>query len=156
MRKRGVGRGDKSQEENKRVGKEFEFYVHPKPIQNDLPLWVTAAGSIETFKYAGTIGANILTHLLGQSIENLEEKIKVYRQTLLENGYNSDNYKVSLMLHTFVSDNIDFVKETVEEPFKDYLKNSINLLKPIAEELELDLDNDLEPLLDIAFNEGEN
>ena len=133
------------------VGKEFEFYVHPKPIQNELPLWVTAAGSIETFKYAGTIGANILTHLLGQSIENLEEKIKVYRQTLLENGYNSDNYKVSLMLHTFVSDNIDLVKETVEEPFKDYLKNSINLLKPIAEELELDLDNDLEPLLDIAY-----
>ncbi len=133
------------------VGKDYEFYVHPKPIQKELPLWITAAGSIETFKYAGSIGANILTHLLGQNIEDLEEKIKVYRQTLIDNGYNPEKYKVALMLHTFVSDDLDFVKQTVERPFKNYLKNSINLLKPIAEELDLDLDNDLEPLLDIGY-----
>lgn len=133
------------------VGEDYEFYVHPKPIQKELPLWITAAGSIETFKYAGSIGANILTHLLGQSIEDLEEKIKVYRQTLVDNGYIPENYKVALMLHAFVSDDIDFVKETVERPFKNYLKNSINLLKPIAQELDLDLDNDLEPLLDIGY-----
>ncbi len=133
------------------VGKDYEFHVHPKPIQKELPLWITAAGSIETFKYAGSIGANILTHLLGQSIEDLEEKIKIYRQTLMDNGYNPKNYKVALMLHTFVSDDIDFVKQTVERPFKNYLKNSINLLKPIAQELDLDLDNDLEPLLDIGY-----
>ncbi len=133
------------------VGKDYEFYVHPKPIQKELPLWITAAGSIETFKYAGSIGANILTHLLGQSIDDLEEKIKVYRQTLIDNGYNPEKYKVALMLHTFVSDDLDFVKQTVERPFKNYLKNSINLLKPIAEELDLDLDNDLEPLLDIGY-----
>lgn len=133
------------------IGKDFTFYVHPKPIQKELTLWITAAGSIETFKYAGSIGANILTHLLGQSMEDLEEKIKVYRATLKEHGYDPKKGQVALMLHTFVSHDQDFVKETVEGPFKNYLRNSLNLLKPLAEELGLDLKNDTEPLLEVGF-----
>ncbi|AGC75290.1 natural product biosynthesis luciferase-like monooxygenase protein [Nonlabens dokdonensis] len=133
------------------IGKDFEFTIHPKPIQENLPIWITAAGNIETFKYAGSIGANILTHLLGQSIEELGEKIKIYRKTLEENGFNQEKGKVALMMHTFVSDDVKKVKNIVNEPFKNYLKNSLNLLKPIAEELGLNLNNDLDTLLDIGF-----
>lgn len=133
------------------IGKDFEFTIHPKPIQDNLTMWITAAGSIETFKYAGSIGANLLTHLLGQSIEDLAEKIKVYKDTLRENGFDPEKSKVALMLHTFVSDNEAMVKKVVEIPFKNYLKNSLNLLKPMAEEQGLDLDKDQDILLDIGF-----
>ena len=133
------------------IGKDFEFFVHPKPIQEELNIWVTAAGSIDTFKYAGSIGANILTHLLGQTLEELDEKIKVYRQTLQENGFKPESRKVALMLHTFINTDATYVRETVEEPFKNYLRNSINLLRPMADELGLDLDNDIEPLLELGF-----
>ncbi len=133
------------------LGKDFEFKIHPVPVQDEVPLWITAGGSIETFKYAGSIGANLLTHLLGQSIEDLSGKIDVYRQTLRENGFDHKKRKVALMLHTFVSDDETMVKEVVEAPFKNYLKNSLNLLKPIAEEQGLDLDKDQDVLLDIGF-----
>ena len=135
------------------IGKDFEFNIHPKPIQGELPMWITAAGSIETFKYAGTIGASILTHLLGQNIEDLGEKIKTYRQTLQENGFDPKKGKVALMLHTFVSDDEEVVKKVIEKPFKNYLRNSLNLMKPIAEEQGLDLKdaNDVETLLDMGF-----
>ncbi len=134
------------------VGQDFEFFVHPKPIQKELQLWVTAAGSVDTFKYAGEIGANVLTHLLGQSIEDLDEKIKAYRIALKENGFDSNKGRVALMMHTFVSDDIDYVKEHVEIPFKNYLKSSANLMKPLAEEKELDMQNDMDALLDAGFN----
>ncbi|WP_459209774.1 amino acid adenylation domain-containing protein [Aquimarina rhabdastrellae] len=133
------------------IGKNFEFTIHPIPVQNELPIWITAAGSIETFKYAGAIGANLLTHLLGQSIEDLSGKIEIYRETLRENGFDPKTRKVALMLHTFVSDDESMVKEVVETPFKNYLKNSLNLLKPIAEEQGLDIDNDQDVLLNIGF-----
>lgn len=143
-------RGDSLTRKNG-IGKDFEFRIHPKPIQNEVPIWITAAGSVETFKYAGSIGANVLTHLLGQSMEDLGEKIEVYRQTLQNYGFDPEKGKVALMLHTYVSDDDDLVKKIVEEPFKNYLKNSLDLLKPIAEEQGLDLNADAEKLLDMGF-----
>ncbi|PKV49523.1 amino acid adenylation domain-containing protein/natural product biosynthesis luciferase-like monooxygenase protein [Aquimarina sp. MAR_2010_214] len=133
------------------VGKDYEFRIHPNPIQQELPIWITAAGSVDTFKYAGEIGANILTHLLGQSIEDLIEKIGSYRQALKDNGHDPNKGKVALMLHTFVSDDSTYVKKVVEAPFKAYLKNSLNLLKPLAEEQGLNVEDDIDTLLDIAF-----
>src|SRR5215467_690518 len=47
-------------------GTEIEVGIRPRPIQRELPIWVTAAGSPETFCLAGEIGANLLTHFLNQ------------------------------------------------------------------------------------------
>jgi natural product biosynthesis luciferase-like monooxygenase protein/amino acid adenylation domain-containing protein len=134
------------------LNKDFSFKIHPTPVQKNLNIWITAAGSIETFKYAGRIGANILTHLLGQGFDELSEKIQIYRETLKEHGYDPKTRKVALMLHTFLGEDVNDVKHIVEEPFKNYLSNSLNLLKPLAEELGLDLENDKEPLLEVGFN----
>ncbi len=133
------------------VGKDFEFWLHPKPVQEKLQLWITAAGSPETFRYAGSIGANVLTHLLGQSIEDLAEKVRIYQEALKENGFNPAQGKVALMVHTFVDADAANIRATVEEPFKDYLRNSLGLLKPIAEENGLDVEQDMDTLLDMGF-----
>ena len=62
------------------VHKEFAVKIHPQPLQPELPYWITAAGNPETFKLAGKLGANLLTHLLSQSIEELSVKINLYRE----------------------------------------------------------------------------
>ncbi|MGD1959487.1 MAG: amino acid adenylation domain-containing protein [Fulvivirga sp.] len=111
---------------------EVEVKIFPAPIQTKLPVWVTAAGNEETFRHAGQIGANLLTHLLGQDIETLSEKIKIYRTARKKAGY--DSGKVALMLHTYIGDSLEEVERAVEEPFKEYLKSSINLSKVIFNE----------------------
>ncbi|MDX1429323.1 MAG: LLM class flavin-dependent oxidoreductase, partial [Rhodothermales bacterium] len=68
-------------------GKEIDVRTLPRPVQDDLPVWITAAGSPDTFRMAGERGYNILTHLLGQSKEELADKIEVYRKARAENGY---------------------------------------------------------------------
>ncbi len=133
------------------VGKEFEFKIHPKPIQPKLPLWITAAKSIHTFKYAGSIGANVLTHLLGQSIEDLEGKIKAYRESLKEHGFDPVKGKVAIMLHTFINENKDYVFNSVEKPFKEYLKTSLGLLIPVAENNNMDINEDMDQVLEMGF-----
>lgn len=133
------------------VGKDTTFKIHPKPIQSKLPIWITSGGNVATFEYAGSIGANVLTHLLGQSIEDLKFKVDSYRRALVANGFDSDKGKVSLMLHTFVSDDLSFVRETVEAPFKNYLRHSANLMKSIADDNGLDLEKDLDVLIEMGF-----
>lgn len=134
------------------LGNEVDVRVRPRPVQDALPIWITAAASPDTFRYAGEIGANVLTHLLGQSLPELKEKIELYRRARSEHGHDPDAGKVTLMLHTFVGEDPDTVRATVREPFKNYLRSSINLLKPVAESQGLDAGNDLELVVEAGFN----
>ncbi|MFL9906608.1 MupA/Atu3671 family FMN-dependent luciferase-like monooxygenase [Paraburkholderia sp. RL17-337-BIB-A] len=103
----------------------------PRPIQAELPFWLTSAGDPETIQNAGRIGANLLTHLLGQSFEQLEKSIALYRQARREAGHPGDGH-VTLMLHTFVGADLDAVRETVRKPFCDYLRSSSGLMSNMA------------------------
>ncbi|GAA2264401.1 hypothetical protein GCM10010430_56330 [Kitasatospora cystarginea] len=137
------------------TGEEIEVRTLPRPVQPELPVWITAAGNPETFRRAGTVGANVLTHLLGQSVEELAGALEVYRAAWREAGHPGDGH-VTLMLHTFVSDDEDRVRKTVHEPFKNYLRESVDLVRPIARSRGLELEdfdeNDLDALLDHAFD----
>ncbi|WP_420630860.1 MupA/Atu3671 family FMN-dependent luciferase-like monooxygenase [Candidatus Leptofilum sp.] len=113
------------------LGKDVEVKTLPHPVQKELPIWVTAAGNPETFREAGANGYNILTHLLGQSVEELAEKVKVYREAYEAAGHPGKG-TVSLMLHTFIGDDVDEVRETVREPMKQYLSSAMNLVRAAA------------------------
>ncbi|WP_444997366.1 non-ribosomal peptide synthase/polyketide synthase [Aliikangiella sp. IMCC44359] len=133
------------------VGKTVEITLHPRPVQSTLTTWFTAAGSPESFKYAGSIGANLLTHLLGQSKQELKEKIVIYRDALEAAGFERNSGKVALMLHTFVGTDLLEIKKVVEKPLKNYLKHSINLLRPLAAEVGLDIENNQDAIIDMGF-----
>jgi natural product biosynthesis luciferase-like monooxygenase protein len=109
-------------------GAEIEVRVLPRPVQAEPPLWVTAAGSPDTFKFAGELGANVLTNMLGQSVADLVAKIAVYREARRAAGHEGPGH-VSLMLHTFVGRDVDEVREKVREPFLAYLETSTDLIK---------------------------
>ncbi|MFN6099789.1 MAG: MupA/Atu3671 family FMN-dependent luciferase-like monooxygenase [Dolichospermum sp.] len=114
-------------------GKGERFFVQtlPRPVQPTLPIWITAAGNPETFREAGAKGFNILTHLLGQSLEELAAKIAIYRQAYTENGHTGEGI-VSLMIHTYVGESKEKVKELVRQPMRQYLASSLDLIKLAA------------------------
>ncbi len=111
------------------AGKMHEIGTLPRPIQKELPVWITTAGSPETWQSAGSIGANILTHLLGQSIEEIGDKIALYREARTKAGHDPLAGQITLMLHTFVGEDIDQVRDVVRQPMKNYLLSSLGLVK---------------------------
>jgi natural product biosynthesis luciferase-like monooxygenase protein len=111
--------------------KDISVGTLPRPIQKEIPVWVTAAGTQETFETAGRIGANLLTHLLGQTFKEVGEKVSAYRAAWEKAGHPGRGI-VTLMLHTFVGDDDAKVKETVRGPMKDYLKSAVGLIKEAA------------------------
>ncbi|MCR9247342.1 MAG: LLM class flavin-dependent oxidoreductase [bacterium] len=112
-------------------GKSHEIRTLPRPIQSELPTWVTVAGNPETYRLAGESGSYVLTHLLGQSVEELAQKLTIYRQAWKAAGHPGEG-KVTLMLHSFVGDDDDRVREIVRGPLKEYLRSSIDLVKQAA------------------------
>ncbi|TRX33012.1 amino acid adenylation domain-containing protein [Flavobacterium sp. ZT3R18] len=137
------------------LNQEIDFKIYPKPVNSNLDIYITSGGNPETFRSAGKIGANILTHLLGQEIKDLANNIKIYKQALVENGFSVENAKISLMLHTYIGTDLEEVKDKAKEPFKSYLKSSVGLIQNLAKDLDKDIstisENDLNDLLELAF-----
>ncbi|HUU36287.1 MAG TPA: MupA/Atu3671 family FMN-dependent luciferase-like monooxygenase, partial [Vicinamibacterales bacterium] len=109
-------------------GQTIEVRSYPAPVQVEPPLWIAAAGSLDTFRLAGRLGTRMLTNLLGQTVEELTGKITAYRQAWREAGHPGDG-RVALMLHTFVGADLEQVRRTVREPLIAYLKTSTELVK---------------------------
>lgn len=122
------------------LNKEIDVCIFPRPVQKELPVWVTAAGNENTYRMAGEGGFNLLTHLLGQDIEDLSYKISVYREAWNRHGHAGQG-KVALMLHTFIGDNSDEIQGVVFEPFKEYLKSATSLSRFIYEEAGYDFED---------------
>src|SRR5690349_16403506 len=95
----------------------------PKPLQRRLPMWITSAGSPETWIRAGEIGANVLAALIGYSFEDLADRIRSYREARARAGHDPQTGIVSIMMHTFVGQNNSAVKEQVRAPFTHYLRS---------------------------------
>jgi natural product biosynthesis luciferase-like monooxygenase protein len=145
-----------------------EVVTQPRPVSRELPVWVTTAGNPETWREAGAHGANVLTHLLGQSIAEVGDKIALYHAALREAGHDPADFTVTLMLHTYVADSREEAARVAREPMKDYLRSAAGLIKQYAwafpafkrpkgveNAFQLDLgslgEEDLEGILDFAF-----
>ncbi|WP_213947488.1 non-ribosomal peptide synthetase/type I polyketide synthase [Luteibacter sp. dw_328] len=138
-------------------GEPTEIRIRPRPIQDELPVWVTTVGNEDAFRHAGRNGDNILTHLMGQSLDELARKITVYREEWLEAGHPGQG-TISLLVHTFVAETEQMVLDHVREPFKKYLVDSVGTPQAIAKTLGLgDIgaagagQSDIEAITEFAF-----
>jgi natural product biosynthesis luciferase-like monooxygenase protein len=133
--------------------------LFPAPVQPQLPMWITSAGSPETFRLAGGLGAGLLTHMLGQDQQTVSRNIGVYREELERvHGAQACGH-VALMLHTMLGPDRDQVRELVREPMGVYLRSSMDLvvktastLLPAGVDLNRLPDRDKEFLVTHAFN----
>ncbi|ODN72181.1 LLM class flavin-dependent oxidoreductase [Methylobrevis pamukkalensis] len=110
----------------------------PRPLQPQIPFWV-ACQSTESFVEAGRRGINVLTSLLGETLDEVTPKIRAYRASLARHGHDPEAGTVSLMIHTFLGSDVDQVKADVIGPFADYLKTHYDLLQSLARGMGLDL-----------------
>ncbi|WP_175582256.1 MupA/Atu3671 family FMN-dependent luciferase-like monooxygenase [Phaeobacter sp. HF9A] len=153
---------------SRKDGSQHSVVTQPRPVSSELPVWVTTAGNPETWREAGKIGANVLTHLLGQSIAEVGDKIALYHAALREAGHDPADFTVTLMLHTYLAQSRESARSIAREPMKDYLRSAAGLIKQYAwafpafkkpkgvdNPFEMDLgilsEAELEAILDFAF-----
>ncbi|MFD0026477.1 MupA/Atu3671 family FMN-dependent luciferase-like monooxygenase [Streptomyces sp. NPDC058382] len=108
------------------LGAEVTLSVYPRPVQDELSVWVTASRSEGTFREAGRLGCNILTHLENQDVESLSGKIALYRRARADAGWEGPG-KVTVMMHTYVADDADEARRVGGGSLRDYLLSAIDL-----------------------------
>lgn len=138
------------------LGKEIEVRIFPAPVQHELPVWITAAGSTDTFKQAGLEGFSVLTHLLGQNVEKLKQNIAIYRSA--QASERTASSAVTLMMHTFVSSTKGAAFDTVRKPLLRYLRTSTDLIDQMIRSVGAGAqaasmrESDLDDLIEYAFS----
>ncbi|MBJ45036.1 MAG: siderophore biosynthesis protein [Planctomycetaceae bacterium] len=136
------------------TGRPVETKTLPRPLQAELPIWITCQ-STESFVEAGRVGANVLTSLLGGSLEESSAQIAKYRESWKTN-HHAGVGTVSLMTHTFLGSDEEQVKRDIREPFGEYLKTHYGLLEQLAKGMGLDVslddfsDDDLDAILEFG------
>lgn len=110
-------------------GNPAEVRVLPRPVQPRLPVWISIASSLDSWRRAGEIGANVLTAIVKQPPEVLAQKIALYRETLARHGHDPQAGQVAVMLHTFLGEDERRVKELVREPLTHYFRSNLKQLE---------------------------
>ncbi len=134
-------------------GKPVTVKLFPMPKQTELPIWITVVNNPETYIKAGEIGAGILTNLMGQTITDLSHNIALYRHALADNGHPPHQGQVTVLLHAFLDDDLETARNIARQPFCNYLKTTLSLLKNLVQMQGLQVDieqlnaEDLEYLL---------
>ncbi|ETW93540.1 MAG: hypothetical protein ETSY1_38745 [Candidatus Entotheonella factor] len=132
----------------------FEVTILPKPLQAELPVWVTSSGSPQTWIDAGEIGANILTSV-GRDPDDLIPGITSYREAREKSGYDPAAGIVSVMMHTFMGEDEALVKQQVKAPLSGYLKTFIAQDQILSEETGVEAnqisERDREEMINFAF-----
>ncbi|HYO73600.1 MAG TPA: MupA/Atu3671 family FMN-dependent luciferase-like monooxygenase, partial [Archangium sp.] len=138
------------------TGNEVEISIRPRPVQEELPIWITAAFNPETFRLAGELGTGLLTNVLGlgQDFEELARKIALYREARRKAGHGRGH--VVLMLHTFVASTQEDVKRQAREPLIRYFRSSVELFNGLVANQGLGFDvRDLTPQdMEILLQQG--
>jgi natural product biosynthesis luciferase-like monooxygenase protein len=114
-------------------GTSVDIKMLPRPIQPQLPIWISIAGNPESWEMAGKIGVNVLTAIVRQPLEVLAARIKSYREAREKGGHAPEAGQVAVMLHTFVGEDNQVVKETIRPHLTQYFSNNIRQLRFLKE-----------------------
>jgi natural product biosynthesis luciferase-like monooxygenase protein len=141
------------------LGEERRVRVHPRPVQPELPVWLTATRSLDSFVTAGEAGYNLLTALLFQSLDEVAGRIAAYRsaRTAARQAARAAAAPdpgpgtVTLMLHTYVGADRASVRDVVSAPLLAYLRSSADLWSKASIDLASLAPTERERMLEVAL-----
>lgn len=101
------------------AGDVVDVRIHPRPVQQQIPLWLVFSNDPGIWTKAGELGLNVLALL--NSWGTITENIARYREARARFGHDPAAGIVTIGLHTFIGASNEAVRKRVEAPLKRYL-----------------------------------
>jgi probable LLM family oxidoreductase len=76
--------------------------VWPRPVQDQLPVWVAVGGSPQSIVRAGTLGLPLVLAIIGGQPERFVPLVDLYREAATAAGHDSEQTPVAINTHAFV------------------------------------------------------
>lgn len=87
--------------------------VYPRPLQQQLPVWLGVGGTPESFARAGTLGLPLMVAIIGGNTARFRPLVDIYREAGARAGFTPDQLKVGLHSPGYLA-------ETSEQAVSEY------------------------------------
>jgi len=91
--------------------------IYPRPIQEDIPIWLGVGGTPQSFVRAGVLGLPLMVAIIGGDTHRFKPLVDLYREAGRKAGHSPEKLKVGLHSLGFVAEDLD---TAVEEYFPGY------------------------------------
>lgn len=90
-----------------------ELGIYPRPVQEQLPVWIGSAGSLESAVRAGKFGLPFVLAIIG-AVQPLDyaEQVHLYKQAAAEAGFDVSKLPIASHSHGFVAKSQEEAIET--------------------------------------------
>ena len=78
--------------------------VHPRPVQDPLPVWVAVGGSPQSVVRAGVLGLPLTIAIIGGELQRFAPFVELYREAAQRAGHDPAALPVAINTHAFVGD----------------------------------------------------
>ncbi|MDO0909463.1 amino acid adenylation domain-containing protein [Streptomyces sp. DT2A-34] len=114
---------------------EAELRLFPRPVQDAPPLYTAVVGNPASYELAARHDLGVVTNLMTQTVEQLQENIARYRRTRARHGLDPDAGRVAVLLHTYLAEDHDTARTEAYEPLSRYLRASLSLFSGVTNSL---------------------
>lgn len=114
---------------NERISWEGQFRsslhdaeISPRPVQEQIPIWIGSGGSNESAERAGNLGTGMALAILGGAPNRYRALVERYRATGIAAGYAESDLKVGITGHGFISTSTQQAKDEYYPYYSNYRK----------------------------------
>jgi probable LLM family oxidoreductase len=100
--------------------------IYPRPLQENLPIWVGVGGTPESFIRAGTLGLPLMVAIIGGETHRFRPLVDLYREAGKEAGHPAEKLKVGMHSLGYVGDTTE---KAMDEFFPGYARSMTKIGK---------------------------
>lgn len=104
-----------------------EQSIYPRPVQEELPIWVGVGGTPESCIRAGRLGLPLMIAIIGGETHRFNYHTKIYKQAGLDAGH--DPAKLNVGIHS-----LGYVAETTEQALEEFYPGYKKVFDQIGKE----------------------
>ncbi|MEH7491215.1 LLM class flavin-dependent oxidoreductase [Neobacillus niacini] len=94
--------------------------ISPRPIQEQIPIWIGVGGTPESAVRAGNFGIGMALAILGGDPMRFKPLVDLYRKAGMEAGHTSDVLKVGVTGHAFIAETTQQAKDEFFPYYSNY------------------------------------
>jgi len=94
--------------------------IAPRPVQEQIPIWVGVGGTLESAERAGRLGTGLALAILGGDPIRFKPLVDIYRQAAAQAGHAPENLKVGVTGHAYISETTQQAKDEFYPYYANY------------------------------------
>lgn len=94
--------------------------ISPRPIQEELPIWIGVGGTPESAARAGRLGTGLALAILGGNPMHFKPLVDLYYQAAIEAGHSRDSLRVAVTGHTYIAKDTQQAKDEFYPYYSNY------------------------------------